>query len=462
MIAILGAGESGVGAALLAQAKGLEAFVSDMGQIKPTYKDTLEKHGIDFEEGTHTFDRILAATEIIKSPGIPDKAEIIQWAKTRNIPVISEIEFAGRYSKGKFICISGTNGKTTTTLLIYHLLQTAGYNVALAGNIGESLAAKVIEDEAEYYVVELSSFQLDTMYNFKAHISILLNITPDHLDRYGYDIDNYAQSKLRITQNQTAEDYFIYNEEDALIQKYLGKTNFEGTPIPFGLKQLNSTRAYYLNSFLVTDVQGIRENIDVSGSPLIGKHNKYNMLAAVTAALLAGVEPFRIEEGLSTFKNADHRLQVVGEAQGVTYINDSKATNVEAVWYALEGINKPIVWIAGGVDKGNNYDTLVPLAQEKVKALICLGKENEKLFRAFEEVIPNLDETQSVDEAVQKAKALATAGDVVLLSPACASFDLFQNYEDRGRRFAEAVQKWVLVSSQIIADTPPSLDQNQE
>jgi len=444
MIAILGAGESGVGAALLAKAKGLDAFVSDMGNIKPAYKETLEKHGIAFEEGSHSFDQILNADEIIKSPGIPDKADIIKQAKAKNIPVISEIEFAGRYSKGKFICISGTNGKTTTTLLTFHLLQTAGYNVALAGNIGESLAGKVVDDDAEYYVVELSSFQLDTMFDFKAHIAVLLNITPDHLDRYDYNIGNYALSKLRITQNMTPTDYFIYNEEDALIREYLGKTDFNGTAIPFGLTPNSGTRAYFEGDKLVTDVQGIREDIDVSASPLIGKHNRYNTLAAVTAALLAGVEPFRIAEGLGTFKNADHRLQVVGEAEGVTYINDSKATNVEAVWYALEGINKPIIWIAGGVDKGNNYDTLKPLAQEKVKALVCLGKENQKLFSAFQEVISTIDETQSVDEVVQKAKALAAPGDVVLLSPACASFDLFQNYEDRGRQFAAAVQKHVI------------------
>jgi len=444
MIAILGAGESGVGAALLAKAKGLEVLVSDMGTIKPTYKEQLQKEGIPFEEGTHSFEKILTATEIIKSPGIPDKAEIIKRAKAQNIPVISEIELAARYSKAKFICITGTNGKTTTTLLTHHLLKTAGYNVELAGNIGESLAAKVIEDAAEYYVVELSSFQLDTMYQFKAHIAILLNITPDHLDRYEYNIGNYAQSKLRITQNMTPTDYFIYNEEDVLIQEHLEKIHYNGTAIPFGLKQSDSTRSFYTDGNITTDVTGIREEVDVSGSPLIGKHNQYNMLAAVTAALLAGVETFRIVEGLATFKNAGHRLQKIGEAEGVTYINDSKATNVEAVWYALEGIKQPIIWIAGGVDKGNDYETLKPLAKEKIKALICLGKENEKLFRAFAEVIPDIQETQSVDEVVQIAKSLACPGDVVLLSPACASFDLFQNYEHRGRSFAEAVQKWAL------------------
>ncbi|MDB5261398.1 MAG: UDP-N-acetylmuramoylalanine--D-glutamate ligase [Adhaeribacter sp.] len=444
MIAILGAGESGVGAALLAKAKGLSVFVSDMGSIKPAYKDQLQKENIPFEEGTHSFERILTADEIIKSPGIPDKADIIKQAKAQNIPVISEIEFGARYSKAKFICVTGTNGKTTTTLLTYHLLKTAGFNVELAGNIGESLAAKVIEDTAEYYIVELSSFQLDTMYGFKAHIAILLNITPDHLDRYDYNIGNYAQSKLRITQNMALTDFFIYNQEDALIQEHLAGINTQATLVPFGLQPGGSVQASYTDNIIFTEVTGKPETIDISASPLIGKHNQYNILAAVTAALLAGAEAFRIEEGLATFKNAEHRLQPVGEANGVTYINDSKATNVEAVWYALEGIKKPIIWIAGGVDKGNDYETLKPLAKEKIKALLCLGKENEKFFREFQNVIPVIEETQSVDEVVQKAKALAQAGDVVLLSPACASFDLFQNYEHRGRSFAEAVQKWVL------------------
>ncbi|MGV3586366.1 MAG: UDP-N-acetylmuramoyl-L-alanine--D-glutamate ligase [Adhaeribacter sp.] len=444
MIAILGAGESGVGAALLAKAKGLSVFVSDMGTIKPAYKEQLQKENIPFEEGTHTFEQILAADEIIKSPGIPDKAEIIKQAKAKNIPVISEIEFGARYSKAKFICITGTNGKTTTTLLTYHLLKTAGFNVELAGNIGESLAEKVIEDTAEYYVVELSSFQLDTMYGFKAHIAILLNITPDHLDRYEYNIGNYAQSKLRITQNMESTDFFIYNQEDPLIREHLAKVNTQATLVPFALQPSGEVKATYTNSNIVTEVTGKPESIDVLASPLIGKHNQYNTLAAVTAALLAGAEAFRIEEGLATFKNAEHRLQPVGEANGVIYINDSKATNVEAVWYALEGIKQPIIWIAGGTDKGNDYEPLKPLAKEKVKALLCLGKDNAKLLREFEGVVPVIQETQSVDEVVQQAKALAQPGDVVLLSPACASFDLFQNYEHRGRSFAEAVQKWVL------------------
>jgi UDP-N-acetylmuramoylalanine--D-glutamate ligase len=445
MIAILGAGESGVGAALLAKAKGLEAFVSDMGSIKPVYKDELDRAGIPYEEGQHTADKILAAKEIIKSPGIPEKAGIIQQALAKNIPVISEIEFGARYSRAKFICITGTNGKTTTTLLTHHLLKSGGMNVELAGNIGESLAAKVIEDQAEYYVVELSSFQLDNMYDFRANIGILLNITPDHLDRYDYNIVNYARSKLRVTQNMQHHDHFVYNAEDALIRQTLRQVDFHGTAVPFGIEPGQGVQAWFQDpTTIVAQVKGIRETIDVSASPLIGKHNQYNTLAAVTAALLTGVEPARIEIALGTFVNADHRLQEVGRQDGVLYINDSKATNVEAVWYALDGISKPIVWIAGGVDKGNDYSTLQPLAQEKVKALICLGKDNGKLMRSFQHLVPVVEQTQSVEEAVRRARALAREGDVVLLSPACASFDLFQNYEHRGRCFAEAVQKWVL------------------
>jgi UDP-N-acetylmuramoylalanine--D-glutamate ligase len=445
MIAILGAGESGVGAALLAKAKGLEAFVSDMGSIKPVYKAELEKAGIAYEEGGHSFDKILGAAEIIKSPGIPDKADIIRQALDKHIPVISEIEFGARYSKAKFICITGTNGKTTTTLLTHHLLKSAGMNVELAGNIGESLAAKVIEDQAEYYVVELSSFQLDNMYDFRANIGILLNITPDHLDRYDYQIGHYAKSKLRLAQNMLPQDHLIYNAEDALIRQTLQQTAVQATPVPFGIEAGKGIQAFFQDPTTIrTVVKGITETIDVSASPLIGKHNQYNTLAAVTAALLTGVEPARIEIALGTFRNADHRLQEVGRHDGVLYINDSKATNVEAVWYALEGIKKPIVWIAGGVDKGNDYSSLQALAQEKVKALICLGKDNAKLIQSFSGIVPVVEETQSVDEAVQKARALAREGDVVLLSPACASFDLFQNYEHRGRSFADAVQQWVL------------------
>ncbi|NDK55923.1 UDP-N-acetylmuramoyl-L-alanine--D-glutamate ligase [Pontibacter fetidus] len=443
-IAILGAGESGVGAALLAQAKGLDVFVSDMGQIKDQYKAKLATAAIPFEEGTHTLDRILDANEIIKSPGIPDKAAIIQEAAKRQIPVISEIEFAGRYTDAKFICITGTNGKTTTTLLTYHLLKSAGLNVGLAGNIGESLAEKVIENKHDYYVLELSSFQLDNMYQFKADIAVLLNITPDHLDRYGYSMEKYAASKLRVAQNMTSSDYFIYNADDQNIKKAFDTVAFGGTAIPFSLEDAEGTKVTFKNSTIALSLGTTEATIDASKSSLIGKHNQYNTMAAVAVAKLLNVSDESIALSLETFQNADHRLQLVGVAKDVSYINDSKATNVEAVWYALEGIKQPIIWVAGGVDKGNDYSTLEPLAREKVKVLICLGKDNKKLERSFNKVVPIIAETDSIEYAVRMAKLLAVPGDVVLLSPACASFDLFDNYEHRGQRFKEAVEKIVL------------------
>ncbi|MDX5419795.1 MAG: UDP-N-acetylmuramoyl-L-alanine--D-glutamate ligase [Hymenobacteraceae bacterium] len=443
-IAILGAGESGVGAALLAQAKGLEVFVSDMGQVKEQYKAKLATAAIPFEEGTHTFERILEADQIIKSPGIPDKAEIIKQAVAKNIPIISEIEFAGRYTDAKFICITGTNGKTTTTLLTYHLLKSAGLNVGLAGNIGESLAEKVIENKHEYYVVELSSFQLDNMYDFKAHVAVLTNITPDHLDRYEYSMDKYAASKLRIVQNMTGSDFFVFNADDENIAKAFDSENFAGTTIPFTLQGAAGAKVYFDGSSIKVDAKFYEGKVDTSKSGLIGKHNQYNTMAAVAVAKLLEVADKEIEKALETFENAEHRLQQVGIAKEVTYINDSKATNVEAVWYALEGIKQPIVWIAGGVDKGNDYSTLVDLAREKVKVLICLGKDNEKLKQAFGRVVPIIAETTSIEYAVRLSRSLATPGDVVLLSPACASFDLFNNYEHRGQRFKEAVEKIVL------------------
>ena len=443
-IAILGAGESGVGAALLAQAKGLDVFVSDMGQIKEQYKAKLATAAIPFEEGTHTIENILNADEIIKSPGIPDKASIIQAAAEKGIPVISEIEFAGRYTDAKFICITGTNGKTTTTLLTYHLLKSAGLSVGLAGNIGESLAEKVIEDKHEYYVVELSSFQLDNMYDFKAHIGVLTNITPDHLDRYEYNMGKYAASKLRIVQNMSSNDYFVFNADDENIAKAFTAEKFQGIAVPFSLKAESGAKVYFEGKSIKLQMEGHAGSIDTSKSGLIGKHNQYNTMAAVSVAKLLGVADAEIEKALETFENADHRMQQVGVVKEVTYINDSKATNVEAVWYALEGIKQPIVWIAGGVDKGNDYSTLVDLAREKVKVLICLGKDNEKLKQAFGRVVPIIAETTSIEYAVRLSRSLATPGDVVLLSPACASFDLFNNYEHRGQRFKEAVEKIVL------------------
>ncbi|QHL86897.1 UDP-N-acetylmuramoyl-L-alanine--D-glutamate ligase [Nibribacter ruber] len=439
-VAILGAGESGVGAALLAQAKGYDVFVSDKGAISDKYRAELTKAGIAFEEGEHTLDSIYNAQEIIKSPGIPDTAPVIKGALERTIPVISEIEFAGRYADGKFICITGTNGKTTTTLLTYHLLKSAGLKVALAGNVGESLAGKVLEGGYDYYVVELSSFQLDNMYQFKAHIGILLNITPDHLDRYAYQMEKYAAAKFKLAQNMTAADYFLFNQDDAEIQKYKAGHEVPGTAVPFGLKEADGLAIRYEGQSILATFSGISAKVETANSPLIGQHNQYNSMAAVGAALLVGLTPEQIEQGLGTFKNADHRMQPVGEIDGVTFINDSKATNVEAVWYALDGIKQPIVWVVGGKDKGNDYSTLLPLVQEKVKAIVALGVDNSKIVAAFSATCPALVETQDVNEAVKLAKDFAEEGDVVLLSPACASFDLFNNYEHRGRAFAEAVQ----------------------
>ncbi|MBD2715416.1 UDP-N-acetylmuramoyl-L-alanine--D-glutamate ligase [Microvirga sp. STR05] len=446
---ILGAAESGVGAALLAQAKGHTVFVSDQSPIQHVYKEKLTQAGIRFEEGTHTVAEVLRADEVVKSPGIPEKAPIIQALREQDIPIISEIELAGRYTKARCICITGTNGKTTTTLLTYHLLKEASYSVGLAGNVGYSLAEQVIEDKFEYYVVELSSFQLDDTYEFQPWISVLLNITPDHLDRYGYSLQLYALAKLRIMRNQDSSGWFIYNADDDTIQRYFQAALRPVNQLPFSLHRRPDYHlaAYYtqedrLCSNLSPGLSLDGEEISITASPLIGQHNRQNMLAAVLCARVAGLSTEQIEASLGTFRNADHRLQPVGTINGARFINDSKATNVEAAWYALDGIRQPIIWIAGGTDKGNDYSTLVPLAKSRVKALICLGVDNEKLKASFGGVVPLLEETQSVEAAVRRAAELAEKGDVVLLSPACASFDLFRNYEDRGRQFAAAVARF--------------------
>ena len=447
-IVILGAAESGVGAALLAQAKGHAVFVSDRGIIQPAYKAQLAQAGIEFEESQHTLERILQAEEVIKSPGIPEKAAVIQALREKNIPIISEIEFAGRYTKARCICITGTNGKTTTTLLIHHLLKSAGLKVGLAGNVGFSLAEQVIADKHDYYVVELSSFQLDDTQDFRPWIAILLNITPDHLDRYEYSLESYARAKLRITRNLDGDGAFIYNADDEVTNRYFQSSFLETRQLPFSLHHRHDVHlAGYFTAehTLCTNLSpGLDEDsgqeVSTASFPLIGQHNRQNTLAAVLAARVAGLEPAEIEAGLATFQNADHRLQVVGERAGVRFINDSKATNVEAAWYALDGIHQPIIWIAGGTDKGNDYASLLSLAGHRVKALICLGVDNTKLHAAFDAVVPYVEETQSMTDAVARAAALAAPGDVVLLSPCCASFDLFQNYEDRGRQFAAAVE----------------------
>jgi len=446
-ITILGAAESGVGAALLAQAKGHTVFVSDRGAIKPEYRQKLDEAGIAYEENTHTLERILAAEEVVKSPGIPEKAAVIKALREQNIPVISEIEFASRYTQARFIAITGTNGKTTTTLLTYHLLKEAGYKVGLAGNVGYSLAEQVIANEQDYYVLELSSFQLDDIQHFHPWIALLLNITPDHLDRYDYSLENYARAKLRIVLNQDSNDYFIYNADDENIQRHFKAALRPMQQLPFSLHHRPDFQLggfYKQEAEICLDLQpgyySPTETIDTSASPLIGEHNRQNVLAAVLAARVAGVERATIERALGTFHNANHRLQPVATLNGVQYINDSKATNVEAAWYALDGVKRRIVWIAGGTDKGNDYATLQPLADEKVKTLICLGVDNAKLIAAFAGHVPVIEETRSMAEAVRRAASHAEPGVVVLLSPACASFDLFQNYEDRGRQFMQQVK----------------------
>lgn len=445
-IVILGAAESGVGAALLAQAKGYGVFVSDRGPIALKYKEKLTRAGIEFEENQHTLDRILQAGEVIKSPGIPEKAAVIAALRAQQTPIHSEIEFASRHTQARFVAITGTNGKTTTTLLTYHLLKGAGLNVGLAGNIGYSLAEQVMEDKFEYYVLELSSFQLDDISEFHPWIALLLNITPDHLDRYEYSMEKYAAAKLRIAANQGLDDYFIYNADDENIERFATTAFMTAFTLPFSLHHRPDYHlaAYYEDHYMLRVHLPIEDRhpdeVSTENSPLIGQHNQQNMAAAILAARVAGASPAQIEAALATFQNADHRLQLVRELNDVQFIDDSKATNVEAAWYALDGIKRPIIWIAGGTDKGNDYAPIQPLAEQKVKALVCLGVDNAKLRAAFETKVPHLAETQSMADAVQRAAALASPGDVVLLSPCCASFDLFKNYEDRGRQFAAAVQ----------------------
>ena len=444
-LVILGAAESGVGAALLAQAKGHGVFVSDGGVIKPDYKAKLQNANIEFEENQHTLTRILQADEVIKSPGIPEKAAVIQAIRAENIPVISEIEFASRHTKARLIAITGTNGKTTTTLLIHHLLKSAGFSVGLGGNIGHSFAELVIADEFEYHVLEVSSFQLDDVRDFRPWIALLLNISPDHIDRYDYSLEKYAAAKLRIAENLGMDDYLIYNADDAITERFLTTAFMTAHVLTFSLHHRHNYHlAAYYESEDVLRLHLPREDahpdrVSVTSSPLIGQHNRQNLAAAILAARVAGATPAQIEAALGSFHNADHRLRLVADWEGIQFINDSKATNVEAAWYALDGIKRPLVWIAGGTDKGNDYASLLPLAAEKVRALICLGVDNTKLRAAFGPVVPLIVETQNMADAVRQAQVLAQSGDVVLLSPCCASFDLFKNYEDRGQQFAEAV-----------------------
>jgi UDP-N-acetylmuramoylalanine--D-glutamate ligase len=439
-LVILGAGESGTGTAVLAKAKGWDVFVSDMGKIADAYRQELEKIGVRWEEGKHTESEILSADEMVKSPGIPDKAPMVQAAVRKGIPVISEIEFAGRYTNAKMVCISGTNGKTTTTLLTHHILKNAGLNVGLGGNIGKSFARQVAEEKHDIYVLEVSSFQLDGNFNFRSHISVLTNITPDHLDRYEYKLELYAASKYRLTRNQQSSDYFIYCADDTISMQYFGLKTGEATALPISVTQACNPGAYTENNTLFIYNNKQTMTINMEEISLRGIHNTYNSMAAAVVASLLDVRKETIRESLCNFQNAEHRLEYVNRVNGVEYINDSKATNVNSAWYALESMEKPVVWIAGGVDKGNNYKELKSLVKEKVKYIICLGLDNIKIHQAFHDDVDMIINTGSAKEAVHVASRLAEKGDCVLLSPACASFDLFENYEDRGRQFKEAVR----------------------
>ena len=439
-IAILGGGESGVGAAILAQQKGFSVFLSDLGKIKEKYKTVLSDYKIDFEEEKHSTDKILTAELVIKSPGIPDKAPIIQQLKLNEIPVISEIEFAGRYTKAKTVCITGSNGKTTTTLLLYYILKNAGLNVGLAGNVGKSFAWQVAEEKHDVYVIELSSFQLDGMYDFRTDVAVLLNITPDHLDRYNYNMQNYTDSKFRIIQNQTKNDFFIICADDEVTQNEIKKRNIEPVIIPFGLGEPAGNSAGVKDNQLIINLHQNQFSMSILELALQGKHNTYNSMAAGIASMIFEIRNEQLRESLASFTGVEHRLERFLKVHGIEFVNDSKATNVNSTWYALESIYKPIVWIAGGVDKGNDYNMLKALAKEKVKAIVCLGKDNQKLHDAFKGVVKNIVDASSMDEAVKAAYYLARNGDTVLLSPACASFDLFENYEDRGAQFKQNVR----------------------
>ncbi|WP_432707970.1 UDP-N-acetylmuramoyl-L-alanine--D-glutamate ligase [Pedobacter sp.] len=441
-IVILGAGESGVGAAMLAQKQGYDVFVSDFGLIVPTYKERLISLNIPYEEKQHTQALILNATEVIKSPGIPETAAIIKLLKAQGTPVISEIEFAKRYTQAKTICITGSNGKTTTTMLTYHILKKAGINVGLAGNIGHSFAAQVATENFDWYVLEISSFMLDDMYAFKADIAVLLNITPDHLDRYDYSMENYAASKMRITQNQQAGDYFIYCADDEESKKALTRCNIEATTVPFSIQQEIKNGAYLKGGELFININP--ENpftMSITELALQGKHNVYNSMASGIVAKILDIRNLTIRESMRDMRNIEHRLEHVARISGVEYINDSKATNVNSTWYALESMTTPVVLILGGVDKGNDYSMLRDLVRSKVKAIVCLGKNNKAIHEAFENDVDLIVNTFSAYEAVQVAYHLAKKGDTVLLSPACASFDLFKNYEDRGNQFKMAVKE---------------------
>lgn len=439
-LVVLGAGESGAGAAILAKKNGYDVFVSDLSAIKDKYKAMLDEYHIAWEEKQHTENLILNATEVVKSPGIPDKVALIKKLQEIDIPVISEIEFAGRFSQAKMICITGSNGKTTTSTLIYHILKQAGLNVGLAGNVGHSLALQVATESFDYYVVELSSFQLDGMFDFKADIAILLNITPDHLDRYDYKFQNYVNSKFKITNNQTEKDVFIYWENDPVVREELQKRNISSSIYPFALDKNEKTKAFIENNHLVIDTLNQMLSMPTNELALKGIHNTFNSMAAGLAASVLDVKKENIRDSLRNFTGVEHRLEYVATVKDIQFINDSKATNVNSCWYALESMKTPVILILGGTDKGNDYSEIETLVSDKVKALIFMGLDNTPLHRFFDGKKEIILDVQSMEDAVQKAYEIASSGDSVLLSPCCASFDLFQNYEDRGRQFKACVR----------------------
>ena len=441
-VVVLGGGESGVGSAVLAKVKGFDVFLSDNGKIEDRYADELRKWDIPFEQGGHTEDLILNADEVIKSPGIPDTVPMVRKVTDKGIRIISEIEFAGRYDSAKKICITGRNGKTTTTSLIYYLLRNAGLNVGLGGNIGKSYALQVATEHFDYYVLEISSFQLDNCYDFHPDIAIIMNITPDHLDRYGFQFENYIRSKFRITRNLSKEDCFIFDSDDEITIAHLSKIVLTAKMLPFTQKKEVGQGAFLKEDRIMVRYNDEECDIYLKELALGGKHNIYNSMAAALAAKASGIDNKTIRECLATFKPIENRLEPVLSVKDVLYINDSKATNVDAAWYALECQKRPVVWIAGGKDKGNDYEVLKDLVRRKVKAIVCLGVDNTKLREAFEDIVgkDNMVETRSAEDAVAQASRFATAGDVVLLSPCCASFDLFRNMEERGEKFKEAVR----------------------
>ena len=439
-IVVLGGGESGVGSAVLAKAKGYDVFLSDMGKITQEYADVLQEWNIPYEQGKHTEELILNADEIIKSPGIPATAPMVKKIAERGIDIISEIEFAGRYDSARKICITGSNGKTTTTSLIYHLLKEAGLNVGLGGNIGKSYAYQVATEKYDIYVLELSSFQLDNVYDFKADIAIITNITPDHLDRYDHKMENYVKSKFRITRNMSSDDCFIFCSDDEITIRHLDQIITKAQKLPFTQKSEVAQGAFVQGDKMIVRYKEQECDMYLQELALGGKHNVYNSMAAAIAAKVMDIDNEAIRNGLATFQAVEHRLEKVLSIKDVLYINDSKATNVDATWYALECQTRPVVWIVGGTDKGNDYTSLLPLAKEKVKAMICMGLDNRKFHESFEGIVPEIHDVTSAADAVKLAHSLAVSGDCVLLSPCCASFDLFKNYEDRGRQFKEAVR----------------------